>query len=225
MSIFRSLLFLPALVGIAHAETLLGRVVSVADGDTVTVLDASNLQHKIRLQGIDAPEKAQPFGERSKQSLSRMVFGKDVRVEGAKRDKYKRIVGKVWVQPDGCPSCPMTLDAGHAQITAGLAWWYRKYANEQSPKDRGAYEFSEQEARAKRVGLWSNPDPTPPWEWRDQQRAPAKTPLPQIAWALVDAAGKVVASRKPGQPIRGTADAALLAQCSLYITKPGRNVA
>ena len=87
-------------------------------------------------------------------------------VEWEKRDKYKRIVGKVWVQPSGCPTCPMTLDAGHAQITVGLAWWYRKYAKEQPPQDRGAYEFSEQEAREKRVGLWVDHDPVPPWEWR-----------------------------------------------------------
>ncbi len=154
------------LAGLAHAATLTGRVVGVADGDTVTVLDANRQQHKIRLQGIDAPEKAQPFGEKSKQNLSRLVFGKDVLVEWEKRDRYKRIVGKVWVQPASCPTCPMTLDAGHAQITVGLAWWFRKYAREQSPQDRGAYEFSEQEARARRVGLWSNPDPMPPWEWR-----------------------------------------------------------
>ena len=147
------------LVGVAHADTLLGRVVGVADGDTITVLDADRQQHKIRLQGIDAPEKAQPFGQRSKENLSRLVFNKDVRVEWEKRDKYKRIVGKVWVQPASCPTCPMTLDAGHAQITVGLAWWYRKYAKEQSPQDRGAYEFSEQEAKAKRAGLWSDPDP------------------------------------------------------------------
>jgi len=172
LSIFRSLLFLPALFfGIAHAETLHGRVVRVADGDTFTVLDESNRKEKIRLQGIDAPEKAQPFGQVSKQSLFRMVFGKDVRVEWNKRDRDKRILGKVWVQPESCPTCPMTLDAGHAQITAGLAWWFRKYANEQSPEDRGAYEFSEQEARAKRVGLWSDPDPVPPWEWRRRRRA------------------------------------------------------
>ncbi len=150
----------------AHAETLLGRVVGVADGDTITVLNADRQQHKIRFQGIDAPEKAQPFGERSKQNLSRMVFGKDVRVEWSKRDKYKRIIGKVWVQPESCPTCHMTLDAGHAQITVGLAWWYRKYAGEQSSQDRGAYEFSEQEARARRVGLWSDLEPVPPWEWR-----------------------------------------------------------
>jgi hypothetical protein len=83
-------------------------------------------------------------------------FNKDVRVEWEKRDKYKRIVGKVWVQPASCPTCPMTLDAGHAQITVGMAWWYRKYGTEQSAQDRGAYEFSEQEARAKRAGLWAD---------------------------------------------------------------------
>ena len=63
------------------------------------------------------------------------MFKKDVRVDWDKRDRYGRIVGTVWVQPISCPTCPMTLDAGHAQITVGLAWWYRKYANEQSPED------------------------------------------------------------------------------------------
>ena len=113
-----------------------------------------------------APEKAQPFGQRSRQNLGALAFGKDVKVEWSKRDRYGRIVGKVWVQPVSCPTCPMTLDVGHAQITVGLAWWYRKYAGEPSPEDQGAYEFSEQEARAKRVGLWSEKDPLPPWEWR-----------------------------------------------------------
>jgi endonuclease YncB( thermonuclease family) len=154
----------------AWGDTLSGKVVGVADGDTITVLDASHQQHKIRLQGIDATEKAQPFGQRSKENLSRLVFNKDVWVEWAKRDKYQRIVGKVWVQPASCPTCPMTLDVGHAQITVGLAWWYRKYANEQLPADRGAYEFSEEEAKAKRVGLWVDSLPIPPWDWRKGER-------------------------------------------------------
>jgi endonuclease YncB( thermonuclease family) len=94
------------------------------------------------------------------------VFNKDVRVEWKKRDKYHCIVGKVWVQPASCPTCPVTLDAGHAQITVGLAWWYQESSKEQSPEDRGAYEFSEQEAKAKQVGLWSDANPVPPWEWR-----------------------------------------------------------
>jgi len=167
LSILRSLLIVSSLVlGAAQAETITGHVIGVSDGDTITVLDADRQQHKIRLQGIDAPEKKQPFGQRSKENLSRLVFNKEVRVEWEKRDRYKRIVGKVWVQPASCPTCPMTLDAGHAQITVGLAWWYRKYATEQSPQDRGAYEFSEQEARAKRVGLWRDDVPMPPWEWR-----------------------------------------------------------
>ena len=74
-------------------------MVSVADGDTITVLDASKVQYKIRLSGIDAPEKAQPFGDRSKQNLARMVFNKDVSIEWSKQDRYGRIVGKVMVQP------------------------------------------------------------------------------------------------------------------------------
>ena len=157
----------------AHAEMLSGHVVGVTDGDTITVLDIERRQHKIRLAGIDAPERAkndedegQPFGQRSKENLARLVFKKEVRVDWTKRDRFKRIVGKVWVQPPDCPTCPMTLDAGHAQITVGLAWWYRKYAKEQPPADRGAYSFSETEARAKRVGLWQDPEPIPPWEWR-----------------------------------------------------------
>ncbi|WP_372703704.1 thermonuclease family protein [Candidatus Accumulibacter contiguus] len=155
------------MVGIgASAETLTGRVVGVADGDTITVLDANREQHKIRLGGIDAPEKAQPFGQRSKQSMSTLVFGKEVDVQWNKRDRYQRIVGKVMVQPSGCPTCPKTLDAGLAQLTVALAWWYQKYAKEQSTEDAGRYEFAEHEARAKRVGLWADGQPIPPWDWR-----------------------------------------------------------
>lgn len=86
----------------ASAETLTGMVVGVADGDTITVLDANREQHKIRVAGIDAPEKAQPFGQRSKESLSAMVFGKEVDVHWHKQDRYGRIVGKVMV---AAPSC------------------------------------------------------------------------------------------------------------------------
>ena len=134
MKIFWVVLLLALASRAVDAATLDGRVVGVSDGDTVTVLDADRQQHKIRLGGIDAPEKAQPFGQRSKENLSRMVFGNDVRVQWDKRDRYGRIVGKIWVRPVSCPTCPMTLDAGHAQITVGLAWWYRKYAKEQSPR-------------------------------------------------------------------------------------------
>jgi endonuclease YncB( thermonuclease family) len=84
---------------------------------------------------------------------------------------YERIAGKVWVaSPDspcrGTPDCPITLDAGLAQITMGRAWWFRKYADEQSPEDRGRYELAKQEARAKKAGLWRDGTAVPPWEWR-----------------------------------------------------------
>jgi endonuclease YncB( thermonuclease family) len=154
----------------ASAETLAGTVVGVADGDTITVLDANREQHKIRVAGIDAPEKAQPFGQRSKQSLSAMVFGKEVDVLWHKHDRYQRIVGKVMVQPSGCPTCPKTLDVGLAQLTVGLAWWYEKYAKEQSTEDARRYEFAEHEARAKRAGLWADGHALPPWEWRKGER-------------------------------------------------------
>jgi endonuclease YncB( thermonuclease family) len=145
---------------------LIGTVVGVTDGDTITVLDASKAQHKIRFAGIDAPEKGQPGGFRSKESLSQLVYDHPVRVEGTKTDRYDRLVAKIWVAPPDCPTCGMTLDAGLAQITMGRAWWFRRYANEQSPEDRKRYELAEQEAKAKKVGLWRDPDPLPPWEWR-----------------------------------------------------------
>jgi endonuclease YncB( thermonuclease family) len=162
--------------GVARAESLLGRVVGVTDGDTVTVLDAANAQHKVRLAGIDAPEKGQPFGERSKENLSRLVFGRDARVDWHKKDRYGRLVGTVWVaSPDvSCgrkTDCPKTLDAGMAQLTVGLAWHYKKYAHEQEPQQRGQYAFAEEEARVKRAGLWRDPNPVPPWDWRSAKRS------------------------------------------------------
>jgi endonuclease YncB( thermonuclease family) len=160
----------------AHAEALLGRVVGVTDGDTITVLDAGKAQHKVRLAGIDAPEKGQPFGDRAKENLARLVFGQDARVDWHKTDRYGRLVGTVWVaSPDSAcrvkPDCAKTLDAGLAQLTVGLGWHYKQYANEQAPQQRGQYAFAEDEARAKRVGLWRDANPLAPWEWRHRGAA------------------------------------------------------
>jgi endonuclease YncB( thermonuclease family) len=152
-----------------------GRVVGVTDGDTITVLDADHQQRKIRLSGIDAPEKAQPFGQRSKENLSGLVFGRDVTVEWRKKDRYGRPVGKVKVAEPACreSTCPKTVDACHAQVVAGMAWWYRKYAKEQETGDANRYEQSELEARARRIGLWTNPQPKPPWVWRKEKKSHA----------------------------------------------------
>jgi endonuclease YncB( thermonuclease family) len=152
-----------------------GKVVAVTDGDTIKVLDGNKVQHKIRLTGIDAPEKAQPYGNASRKHLATMVAGKDVRVETTKNDRYGRVLGKVWVQPRDCPSCGKTLNANHAQILSGMAWWYQDYAKDQSAEDQGRYESAVTEARKRKLGLWSEPNPIPPWAWRRGQRTSPKT--------------------------------------------------
>ena len=139
--------------------------VAVTDGDTIKVLDDNDTEHRVRLTGINAPERGQPYGTASTNYLASMA-GKPVLVESSKNDRYGRVLGKVWVQPADCPSCGKTLDANHAQILAGMAWWYRYYANEQSEEDRGRYESAEDEARARKWGLWADPNPIEPYDWR-----------------------------------------------------------
>jgi endonuclease YncB( thermonuclease family) len=152
------LILLAMMIGqAAFADILTGRVVKVADGDTITVLDASYTQHRIRLAGIDAPEKEMGFGQRSKQSLSNLVYGKDVNVLWEKKDGYGRIIGKVMVNG---------MDANLAQIQGGMAWHYKRYMTNQSISDRTSYSSEEETARKLRKGLWADKDPTPPWDWR-----------------------------------------------------------
>jgi len=173
-TVFTLLGLLPFLAHTAPTpQTFEGRVVAVDDGDSLTVLDPSGMQYEIRVAGIDAPEKNQPFGDRSRQSLSRAVMGKDVRIEWDKQHRDGRIVGKVWVTPASHPCsstgepCPKTLDVGRAQLTVGLAWHFKECEHEQSEENRLAYAFDEHEARVRRAGLWSDPDPVAPWEWRE----------------------------------------------------------
>lgn len=130
---------------------------AVEDGDTIVVLDDANGIYKIRLQGIDAPEGGQAFGDRSGQNLNEMVSGKQVEIEWSKRDRYRRLVGKV--RYDGNDVCLR-------QIKAGMAWHYKYYQNEQSVDDRELYATAENEARSARLGLWSDENPVPPWQFR-----------------------------------------------------------
>jgi endonuclease YncB( thermonuclease family) len=160
--LFRSLIVVSLLS--AHsvwAYSIQGRVVGVSDGDTITVLDSTKTQHKIRLAGIDAPEKKQTFGQASKKRLSNLVFGREVVLDCGKTDRYRREVCVVMV--DG-------QDANLAQVKAGMAWWYWKYKKEQTSQQRVSYEAAEATAKAGRVGLWSEADPVPPWEWRHPKR-------------------------------------------------------
>lgn len=166
-------LLLCAISGLAQAATLLhGKVVRVADGDTITVLDSRKTQHKIRLQGIDAPESRQAFGTASKKSLAELVAGQQVEVRLQQRDRYDRWLGTVWVAEPSCRqrNCPFTVDVGHVQLTRGMAWWYRAYAKEQSPQEASAYRYAEKTARARKVGLWQSKKPMPPWTYRRKYR-------------------------------------------------------
>lgn len=156
------------------ASTLEGKVVGVSDGDTLTVLLADKRQAKIRLAQIDAPEKKQDFGQAAKQSLSDMAFGKQVVVEYKDEDRYGRVVGKVLVNG---------LDVNLEQVKKGMAWVYRQYASDQ------AYYSAEEVARNQSIGIWSQPSPIPPWEFRNgggkgkKPETPIETPkadLPQI---------------------------------------------
>lgn len=143
------------------AQTLTGRVVRIADGDTVTVLDAENAQHRIRLQGIDAPESRQAFGTQSKKNLSTLIFDREVTVEFDKTDQYGRIVGRILL--DG-------KDINLEQVKAGMAWHYKEYQREQSPEDRELYARAEDEARGARRGLWADADPIEPSAFRKEQK-------------------------------------------------------
>lgn len=148
--------------GLVHAAELVGQVVGVTDGDTITLLDHQRTQHKIRLSGIDAPEKTQAFGQRSKEALSALVYGRRVTVETDKQDRYRRTVGKVVI--DG-------LDANLAMVVAGMAWHYKKYEGEQPLAERLRYAEAEREAREVQRGLWQEATPTSPWDFRSAQRA------------------------------------------------------
>lgn len=147
-------LFSALMVSIQDAQSsssIEGRVVGVADGDTITVLDAGRTTHKVRLSSIDAPEKAQDFGQKSKQSLSDLVYGKVVSVRVVDVDRYGRNVGFVYIGQD---------NANEEQVRRGMAWVYTKYN-----KDRSLVGI-ESQARQSRIGLWSQPNPIPPWEYR-----------------------------------------------------------
>jgi len=124
MALYRSTMRLAVILLslVAHstlsAATLTGKTVRVTDGDTIVILSEGNVQHKIRLQGIDAPERGQAYGTKSREHLSALVAGRFVIVEYDKRDRYGRIVGKVLVGGE---------DACLEQVSAGYAWHYKKY--------------------------------------------------------------------------------------------------
>lgn len=140
---------------------LVGKVIKVVDGDTIDIVD-SRSKHRIRLKGIDAPERNQAFGLESARSLARMTTGKKVVVEWKKVDEYDRLVGRVLVDEQ---------DVCLKQIRAGMAWHFKRYQDEQSDQERKLYDRAENEARSSRRGLWTDSKPIEPWVVRAQQRS------------------------------------------------------
>lgn len=132
-----------------------GPVISVIDGATIEVLHLLHPE-RIRLSGIDCPEKGQAFGNQAKQAVSALVFGRDVWLDTHGQDKHRRTLADVMLR-DG-------TNVNHEMVKEGWCWWYRKYA----PADR-VLEKLEKDAREGKKGLWVDPAPVPPWEWRKRK--------------------------------------------------------
>ena len=134
-----------------------GKVVRVVDGDTLVFLSAAGRQMTLRLAGIDAPEKGMPFGDLARRRLINLLDSGVVTAHTTKADRYGRTVATVFIHGN---------DVNLALIKEGLAWHYKRYAREQTPGDADAYASSESEARERRVGLWQDESPVPPWLYR-----------------------------------------------------------
>ncbi|MDB5344313.1 MAG: nucH [Schlesneria sp.] len=150
-----------AVLAVSHVATageLRGKVVSIADGDTITILDPDKVQHKIRLQGIDAPEKKQAFGTKSKELLTEKIAGHQVVIEWKEKDRYGRILGEVML---GRRHINLEM------VQEGMAWHYVQYSKSKE------LERAELQARQARRGLWADKDPIPPWEFRKAAKVKA----------------------------------------------------
>ena len=143
------------LTTILVAETITGKVISVTDGDTIKILDEKNKVYKIRLNDIDAPEKKQAFGNKSKENLSKYIAGENVRVEYQKLDRYKRILGTVYFKDK---------DINKQQIIDGYAWVYKKYSK------NNEYINQERISKNHKRGLWKDENPLEPWEYRKMKK-------------------------------------------------------
>jgi endonuclease YncB( thermonuclease family) len=166
MRLFRCTFLISLLLSApALPSELAGRVVSIADGDTFTLLTADKQQIRIRLAEIDTPESGQPYGNRARQALAGLVFQKDVRVEVQTTDRYGRTVGRPYVGD---------VDVCAELVENGFAWAYRRYLRDPKLLDL------EQDAKDSKRGLWALPEyeRVAPWDWRRGKRTPSAVPDP-----------------------------------------------
>jgi endonuclease YncB( thermonuclease family) len=141
-----------------RAEELRGRIVGVTDGDTLKLLDANRQEHVIRVSGIDAPERGQPYGQKAKERLSQLTYHQSVSAHCHKKDRYGRSVCTI-VNGAGA-------DVGLTLVKDGMAWHFKRYEREQNAEEAAAYTAAESFARGARAGLWRDPHPVAPWDWR-----------------------------------------------------------
>ncbi len=164
------LMFGLCLMTASQANEFFAKVVAVLDGDTVLIKRAKGLA-KVRLAGIDAPEKAQTFGETAKRSLATMVMGRQIKIVSVAVDQYGRIVANISVNG---------VDVNAEQVRLGMAWEYSRFHN------NAALLALQKEAQAVPRGLWAMSDPTPPWEWRKAHPSTLVEPLPVVAQPILD---------------------------------------
>lgn len=154
------LLFVAASIAASGAD-IHGRVVTVKDGDTITVETSDRKIITVRIAAIDAPELKQAFGQQARATLRTLIIDKTIQVQWNKRDRDQRVVGKINVG---------IRDIGLELIRGGAAWHANHYMREQSSKDRALYSEAEVDARRGRRGLWAGTTPIPPWEFRSTRR-------------------------------------------------------
>jgi len=142
-----------------------GLVVAISDGDTITLLTEDKQQLKIRLVGIDTPEKKQAFGTKARDHLASRIFKQDVEVDLRKKDQYGRHLGVIYIGG---------VDINQSMIQDGYAWFYKHYAKEQPKEEALRYAKAESDARSKQRGLWVDPNPVPPWEFRKEAKEEAR---------------------------------------------------
>ncbi|MCT7633344.1 thermonuclease family protein [Aliarcobacter butzleri] len=150
-----STLIFIGLLSYLQADVLKGKVVGISDGDTIKILTQDDKLYKIRLNDIDAPEKSQAFGNKSKENLSNYIFGRYVTVEYKNIDRYQRILGTVYYQGE---------DINIQQVKDGFAWVYKQYSN------KIEYYKAEVEAKATKRGLWMDNTPIEPWNYRKKNK-------------------------------------------------------
>lgn len=137
---------------ICFSQTIQGKVVRIADGDTITLLDSSNTQIKVRLYGIDCPEKGQDFANVAKLFTSDLCFSNDVTIDVKDIDRYGRTVGIIWTKD--------SINVNLELLKSGLAWHYKMFDKSE--------EFAQAEhlARVNKIGLWKQPNAVAPWKFR-----------------------------------------------------------